>query len=170
MSEEGEGRKSGKGYSVKIYTIRGLDPELYGKFSRIAKEIGKNVGELMNEAMKTLITAVEIGKEVGKAGIKATVTTVREASEAVKEAANVEVISGVEELEVGKEDLEALQKPAIFTGMRRLEFSDNVSWDLINEKVKAIKLVDEVVVPKHIPRILIAKKCSLVKRIRVREA
>ncbi len=169
MSEEDDERRSRRERNIKIYAIRGLDPEIYAKFSSMAKEIGRNIGELMNEAMKILIETVEVGKEIGRAGVKATVTTVKDIGSAVREAADVEIISGVKELEVSREDLEALEKPAIFTSMSRLEFSDDVTLDLFNEKVKAIKLVDEVVIPKHIPKIAVVKKCSLVNRVRVRK-
>jgi len=166
-----EDEKEGKErlYRTRIYTIRGLDPELYERFSKIAKEIGTNIGALMNEAMKNVIALVEVGKDLSKTGLVIATAPIKAAKEAAKEIKDFEVISGVNELEVSKDDLEALDKPVVFTNMNKLVFTDDVTWEVIDRKVKAIKLVDEVVIPKHIPKLLLVKRCSMVKRIIVKE-
>ncbi len=169
VGEEKDEKDKERPYRTRIYTIRGLDPELYEKFSKIAKEIGTNIGALMNEAMKNVIALIEVGKDVGKTGLVIATAPIKAAKEASKEIKDFEVISGVSELEVSKDDLEALDKPVVFTNMSKLVFADDVTWEVIERKVRAIKLVDEVVIPKHIPKLQLVKRCSMVKRIVIKE-
>lgn len=162
--------------SKKIFTIRGLDPELYEKFTRTAKDLGTSVGELMNEAMRTLLTLIiigreageKIGREVGKTGAALLSTPIKIMKAIVEGAKDFEVVSGIGELSVSKVDLEAIERPVLFVNLRKLVFEDDVSWELINTKVKGVKLVDEVVLPKHIPKLLFAKKCLMVKKITIK--
>ena len=44
VGEEKDEKDKERPYKTRIYTIRGLDPELYEKFSKIAKEIGTSIG------------------------------------------------------------------------------------------------------------------------------
>ena len=169
MSENNEGKEEKK----KIFTIRGLDPDLYERFTQTAKSLGVSVGELMNEAMKTILTLITIGKEVGgKAGkklgktaatiISVPLDTVKAFIEGLKD---FEVISSIGELSISRTDLESLEKPVIFANIRKIVFEDDVDWGLVDSKVKGIKLVDEVVLPRNIPKLLFAKKCFMIKKL-----
>jgi len=159
----------------KIYSIRGLDPRLYEEFSRLARTLGVSVGELMNEAMRMTIAALEAGKDVGR-GVKMVVKGVLEllkipveaAKDIIEKSVNVDIVSGVDELEIGRSDLEAAPKPVLFINMKRLVIADDVDPKLVEEKIAGIKLVDEVSIPKTIPKLLIARKCSMVRKIVVR--
>jgi hypothetical protein len=155
----------------KAYTIRGIDPSVYEAFSRMAKELNTSVGRLLNEAMRMMIGLVSIGSDIGLRLGKMGVDVLRESTEMLKTAMpspDYEVITGVKELEVSKSDLENTEKPVLFLNLNRLVFADDVTWEIIDKKVKGIRLVDEVVVPRHIPKLLLAKKCSMVGRITVR--
>ncbi len=162
-----------------VYTIRGLDPELYELFSRRARELGINVGRLMNEAMRILLALTEISVETGKilfkkageAGEKLAKLTLEVAdTDKVKKALeSADIIRNIEELRVSRKDLEALDKPIIFANLKKLVFEDDVDEKLIMEKVASIKLVDEVIVPAHVPKLAVARKCSMVKRILSKE-
>ncbi len=167
MSDRDEEERR-RDYRVKVYTIRGLDPVIYERFTSIAREIGKSIGELMNEAMRNIITVIDIGRDIGKVGISAASAASKALKEAVKEATNFEVISSIDELEVDAESLKQVEKPVIFTNIKKLVFADDVDWELINSKVKEIVLVDEVLIPKHIPKLLLARKCRMVRRIAVK--
>ncbi len=48
-------------------------------------------------------------------------------------------------------------------------FDNDVDWGVIERKVKGLRLVDEVVVPRNIPKLLLAKRCSMVGRIATRD-
>lgn len=168
---------SGRGEEGKrTFTIRGLDPELYERFVRVAKDLGMSVGALMNEAMRAILALTIIGKEaserigreVGKASaliLSKPIEIVKSIVEGIKD---FEVITSIGELTVSKVDLEKIDKAILFVNIRKLTFDNDVDWELLNTKVKGVKLVDEVVIPKHIPKLLFAKKCTFVKKITVR--
>jgi len=158
MSEDREEKK-------KIYTIRGIDPETYEAFSKLARDLNVSIGRLISEAMRLTITLAETGTKIGlkKLGELSTVILRGGKTEAYDE--NIEVITGVKELEVSKSDLEDSEKPIVFLNLRKLTFGNDVTWDLLNKKVKEIKLVDEIVIPQHIPKLKLAKKCIMVGRI-----
>jgi hypothetical protein len=44
-------------------------------------------------------------------------------------------------------------------------FAPDVDWETLNSKVRSIKVVNELVVPKGVPVLQLARKCQLVKRI-----
>ena len=163
----------GKEESKKVFTIRGLDPELYEKFTQTAKSLGVSVGELMNEAMRTILTLIIVSREAGeKAGKelgKATASMVSAPLKVIKAFIegfkDFEVVTSIGELSISRADLEGVEKPVLFVNIRKLVFEDDVDWDLINSKVKGVKLVDEVVIPKNIPKLLFAKKCLMVKKL-----
>ncbi len=160
--------KEQSGENKKVFTIRGLDPELYERFARTARDLGTSVGELMNEAMRVLLSLIVVGKEFGKAGTTLLRAPVEAAKNVISKVKDFEVISNIGELTVSKNDLEALEKPVLFVNIRRLIFEDDVSWELIDAKIKGVKLVDEVILPKHIPKLSFAKKCSMVKKITIK--
>ncbi|MGC9072289.1 MAG: hypothetical protein ACP5HK_06325 [Acidilobus sp.] len=165
---QGEGEEKGK-----VYTIRGLDPEIYERFSKTAKELGVTVGDLMNMAMSNLLVTLEASKDVGqklsdtlsrlldrlKAAQSSAVRTV------VSAVADFDLVSDIDELTVTKADLQAADKPIVFSNIKRLVFAADVDWDTLSSKVRSIKVVNELVVPKGIPVLQLAKRCQLVKRI-----
>ncbi|MCD6196207.1 MAG: hypothetical protein J7J82_05435 [Staphylothermus sp.] len=161
----------------RITTIRGLDPEIYEKFVETAKTLGLTVGELMNVAMKNTIALIEISREKGeeigrKAGktvsklISTPMTLLRGFVEEVKD---FDIISGVEELEISRNDLLSIEKPVIFMNMKKLVIGEDVDKALFEQKVRGIKFVEVVKVHKKLPKLLVAKKCSFVKKIVVIE-
>ncbi|MCE4613977.1 MAG: hypothetical protein F7B60_00375 [Desulfurococcales archaeon] len=158
MAEDREGKK-------KIYTIRGIDPETYEAFSKLARDLNTSIGRLISEAMRLTITLGGTGTKIGlkKLGELSSIITKGGKTETYDE--NIEVITGIKELEVSKTDLEKTEKPIVLLNMRKLTFSNDVTWDLLDQKIKEIKLVDEIVIPSHIPKLKLAKKCIMVERI-----
>ncbi len=156
----------------RAYTIRGIDPNVYENFSKIARDLNVSIGRLLNEAMRLMITLVEVGGGIGARLGKIGVDMIKESANILKSSIpepKADVITGVKEIEVSRRDLEGLEKPVVFININKLMFSDDVTWELLDKKVESIKLVEEVVVPKHIPKLLLARKCSMVGRISVRE-
>lgn len=157
----------------KVYTIRGLDPELYERFSRTAKELGVTVGDLMNMAMSNLLVTLEASKDVGQrvsSVLSRILDKIKEAQAAamktvVGAVADFDLISDIDELTVTKADLQAAERPIVFSNIKRLVFAPDVDWETLNSKVRSIKVVNELVVPKGIPVLQLARKCQLVRRI-----
>jgi len=150
------------GEKEKTVTIRGVDRELYAKALALAKELGKSAGEMINEALRLLLTqtmaAATALTKAAHAG--------RELIEGVKEVAGAEhVVSGVGELVVKKADLEAIDKPVVFKGIRRLVFEDDVDYSLFEGKVRSIVMCDEVLVPKAYPKLKVAEKCRMIGKL-----
>jgi len=169
--EGGEGQeKEEKG---KVYTIRGLDPELYERFSRTAKELGVTVGDLMNMAMSNLLVTLEASKDVGQrvsSVLSRILDKIKEAQAAamrtvVGAVADFDLISDIDELTVTKADLQAAERPIVFSNIKRLVFAPDVDWETLNSKVRSIKVVNELVVPKGVPVLQLARKCQLVRKI-----
>ena len=154
----------------KVYTIRGIDPKTYEAFTRLARELNVNLGKLVSEAMRLTLTITEAtGKKSLKKILELTSGITRGATSGEEEGDDVEIITGVKELEVTREDLESMERPVVFLNMRKLEFADDVTWELIDRKVRQIKLVENLVIPKHIPKLKIASKCLMVERITTRD-
>ena len=153
----------------KVYTIRGIDPKTYEAFTRLARELNVNLGKLVSEAMRLTLTITEAtGKKSLKKILELTSSITRGATSG-EQGEDVEIITGVKELEVTREDLESMEKPVVFLNMRKLEFADDITWELIDRKVRQIKLVENLVVPKNIPKLKIAGKCLMVERITTRD-
>jgi hypothetical protein len=171
-AQEGGGgqEKEEKG---KVYTIRGLDPELYERFSRTAKELGVTVGDLMNMAMSNLLVTLEASKDVGQrvsSALSRILDKIKEAQAAamktvVGAVADFDLISDIDELTVTKADLQAAERPVVFSNIKRLVFAPDVDWETLNSKVRSIKVVNELVVPKGVPILQLARKCQLVRKI-----
>ncbi|PCN49791.1 hypothetical protein B6U99_07880 [Candidatus Geothermarchaeota archaeon ex4572_27] len=146
----------------KTVTIRGVDRELYSRALALAREVGKSAGEMINEALRLLLshtmaaaTAITRAAEAG-----------REIMQGVKEVASAErVVSGVGELVVRRADLEAVEKPVVFRGIKRLVFDEDVDYELFNSKVRAIVMCDEVQVPKAYPKLKVAERCRMVGKL-----
>ncbi len=161
----------------KITTIRGLDPEIYEKFVETAKTLGLTVGELMNVAMKNTIALIEIsrekseeiGRKAGKTVSKLISTPINLLRGFVEEVKDFDIISGIEELEISRNDLLSIEKPVIFLNIKELVIKEDVDKGLFEQKVRGIKFVDVVKVHKRLPKLFVAKKCSFVKRIVVIE-
>ncbi len=169
---QGQGEREEKG---RTYTIRGLDPEIYERFSKAARDLGVTVGDLMNTAMSNLLVTLEASRDVGQklsdalsrlaARLKeAQSTAVRSVVGAVAE---FDLISDIDELTVTKADLMAADKPIVFSNIRRLVFTPDVDWETLSSKVRSIKLVGELVVPKGVPVLQLAKRCQFVRKITV---
>ena len=156
---------SGEEKSKRVFSIRGLDPEIYDRFAKVARELGVSVGELMNEAMRFMLSLVSVGTVAGVESVKSLMKSLRGVKGIHELLGDVEVISGLDELEVSREDLESIDKPVIFMNIKKLVFKEGIDRGLIESKVRGIKLVDEVVVPKSIPKLIVARKCLMVRKL-----
>ncbi len=156
---------SGEEKSKRVFSIRGLDPEIYDRFAKVARELGVSVGELMNEAMRFMLSLVSVSTVAGVESVKSLMKSLRGVKGIHELLGNVEVISGLDELEVSREDLDSIDKSVIFMNIKKLVFKEGIDRELIESKVRGIKLVDEVVVPKSIPKLIVARKCSMVRKL-----
>jgi Ribbon-helix-helix protein, copG family. len=134
----------------KTVTIRGLSTDIYDRISKLAKETGTTVGEIVNDALRRYIATLE---------------NISRAIDNMIRAGDVVVISGISSLTVTRADLETLEKPVIFKDMDELVFADDVTNDLIKNKVARIINVNTVYTPKSVSTLLIASKSELVKKI-----
>ena len=139
-----------------IKSIRGIDDKLYEQLTIMAKQTGRTVGELINESIKLLLGVAGKATELSR-------NVIQGYSEAMKPS-DVEVIAGLEELDVTSRDLEGLEKSVEFRNIRKLIFKD-VPYELFDKKVKAIVMSDLLVIPDEYPKLRVAMKCSMVKKI-----
>lgn len=134
----------------KPISVRGVDRSLYDEALKIARETGRNIGEVINEALKLLLAFYE--------GVSEKVTF-------ESGSPGVEEISGVEELVVSEEDLRSASRPVIFKNIKKLKFAENVTQETFNNKVHLIVTCDEVIIPRTLSKLEVAKKCRLVKKL-----
>ncbi len=136
-------------------TIRGIDKDLYNRLSILARETGKTIGELVNESMRLMLSFTD---SLGK-----TITSFGEAiREGWKEARDKYLeVTLLDELVVTRKDLEELDKPVIFKNIKRLVISDDVPYELFEEKVREIIMCKEIVIPKSYPKLRVARKIRL---------
>ena len=158
-------QEEGRGEKTQV-TIKGVDKELYERAVQTARELGMTIGELVNRSLKAFLTLTDTA---GKA-VTSLTQTVTESGRALVEgvrqgAQGVKTISNIDELTISKSDLESLDTPVSFRGIKRLVFTDDVTWDLFNSKVASIILCDEVVLPKSVPKLRALEKMRFVKRV-----
>lgn len=142
-------------------SIRGIDRNLYERVALLARETGSTVGEIVNEALRMLISIVEHSSRDVIGVVRQFVEGAREGGEGAL------VVGDLGELSIGPRDLEEIER-VVFRNIKKLEISPDVPYELFEEKVRAIVLCDEVVVPKDYPKLKVLEKCRLVRRIVVR--
>ena len=151
----------------KTITIRGIDKDLYDRILVLARETGKTVGELLNEAMKLLLIIGPVALRATTSKVARGIISIGKAiTEGVTEGfQDVIEISGVDELVVTKSDMESIRKPLVFKLIKKLEFADDIPYELFASKVKAIILCNEVIIPNTYPKLEVISICKMVKRV-----
>jgi hypothetical protein len=162
-----------EGNGERIRSIRGLDDELYRRFSDAARELNVTIGDLMNVAMGRLLVSLDAGTSAGERlseairslGAKAKDAQARAFKSAVEAVADFDLVADIGELTVRRADLEGARRPVVFSNIKRLVLADDVDWELVRSKVRSINVVDELVVPPGIPTLELAGRCRVVKRM-----
>jgi hypothetical protein len=119
-------------------TIRGIDDEIYARFTAEAKRRGVPIGELTTLVMKALVD-------------ETTTRTFR--------------IGDLGELKVTKKDLDSLDGMVTFFEIKYLEFDDQIDWETFDKKVGAIVNVGNVKIPSKITRFQALTKCRSVGKV-----
>ena len=101
-------------------TIRGIDDEVYARFTGEAKKRSMSIGELTTLVMRALVD-------------ETTTRTFR--------------IGDLGDLTVMKKDLDSLDGMVTFFNIKVLEFDDQIDWETFDKKVGAIVNVGTVKVP-----------------------
>lgn len=169
MTEVSEsGRREGRTEEVvlpsKDVTIRGINPELYNGVAELSRRLGISIGEAINEAMRLLLDVrgglltsigplVESMKVAGKA-----------IGEGVSNLTPVP-ISGVEEVELSKDDFEKFGRRVLITDVKKLIISQDVDEKTLDKYVTVIRNCEEVSFPKSMSKLLALSKCRSVKRV-----
>lgn len=136
-------------------TIRGVDKDLYNRLSILARETGKTIGELVNESMRLMLSFTDsLGKTITSFG-ESLREGWREARDKYLE------ISLLDELVVTRKDLEELDKPVIFKNVKRIVISDDIPYELFEEKVREIIMCKEVIIPRSYPKLKVARRIRL---------
>lgn len=153
-------------------TIRGIDKDLYERISAKARELNTTVGELINDAIGEILITLDLGLDKASKITDRTLKTVGEAIKlpiaSVKEtilSKDYIIISNIGELTLSEKDLKLLDKPLILVNVKKVRFEKDVTAELLSEKIKSIKLSEEVLIPSNIPKVIIAQKSQFVKKI-----
>ncbi len=157
-------RASGGERLSKDITIRGVNPELYNSVAELSRRLGISIGEAINEAMRLLLDVR--GGLMGS--LQPLLEGVKEAGKSVGEGiSNLAPIpiSGVEEIELNKEDFEKFGKRVLISGVRKIVFSQDVDEATLERYVAVIRDCDEVSFPKSISKLLALSKCRNVSRV-----
>jgi hypothetical protein len=157
-------RASGEERPSKDITIRGVNPELYNSVAELSRKLGMSIGEAINEAMRLLLDVR--GGLVGS--IQPLVEGVKEAGKSISEGiSNLTPIpiSGIEEIELSKEDFEKFGRRVLISNVRKVVFSQDVDEATLEKYVAVIRDCDEVSFPKSISKLLALSKCRDVSKV-----
>jgi len=119
-------------------TIRGIDDEIYRRFSAEARNRGVAIGKLVTLAMSNLLEVKPMGN--------------------YKVEMNEEVI-------VEKNELESLDKPVIFKNIVKLTFTEDVDWQTFNDHVERMENIEELKVLGTVTKLQILAKSKNVGKI-----
>jgi hypothetical protein len=120
-------------------TIRGIDDEVYAKFTAEAKKRELSIGELTTIVMRALVEDIST-------------TNYR--------------IGNLTSLSVTRKDLESLKGPVMFQNIKTLDFADDIDWDLFDRSVMSIKNCTKVLIPQSLTRFQVLTKCSMVGEVK----
>ena len=122
-------------------TIRGIDDDVYAKFTAEAKKRDLSIGELTTIVMRALV------EEIGTTNYR---------------------ISDLASLVITRKDLESLKGQVMLHRIKKLEFADDVDWDLFDRTVSSIKSSNVVLIPPSITRFQVLTKCSMVGEVKTK--
>jgi hypothetical protein len=122
-------------------TIRGIEDEVYAKFTAEAKKRDLSIGELTTIVMRALV------EELGTTNYR---------------------IGGLPSLQVARKDLESLKGPVLFYDIKSLEFADDIDWALFDRSVMSIKRCAKVLIPPSLTKFQVLTKCSAVSEVKMR--
>ncbi len=148
----------------KDITIRGINSDLYDKAAEVARRTGKTIGDIVNESLKLFLDLTE-GL---RTNLQPIVSGAKEASRMIEAGISTlapVMITGLDELEVSKEDLEQFGKRVIFSDIDKLYFTDDVDSETLEKYVAMIRNCEEVRVPKNISKLLVLSRCRDVGKL-----
>jgi hypothetical protein len=119
-------------------TIRGIDDDVYSKFTAEAKKRDLSIGELTTIVMRALVEDIST-------------TNYR--------------IGNLKMLQVTKKDLESLKGQVTFHSINMLEFADDIDWELFDRSVMSIKNCAKVLIPHSLTRFQVLTKCQMVSEV-----
>lgn len=122
-------------------TIRGIDDDVYAKFTAEAKKRELSIGELTTIVMRALV------EEIGTTNYR---------------------ISDLASLVITRKDLESLKGQLMLHRIKKLEFADDVDWDLFDRTVMSIKSSAIVLIPQSITRFQVLTKCNMVSEVKTK--
>ena len=122
-------------------TIRGIEDEVYAKFTAEAKKRDLSIGELTTIVMRALVEDIST-------------TNYR--------------IGNLTTLLVTRKDLESLKGPVMFHNIKTLEFADDIDWDSFDRSVMSIKTCAKVLIPQSLTRFQVLTKCAMVSEVKTK--
>ena len=122
-------------------TIRGIEDEVYAKFTAEAKKRNLSIGELTTIVMRALV------EDIGTTNYR---------------------IGNLTSLTVARKDLESLKGPVMFQSIKTLEFADDIDWDIFDRSVMSIKNCAKVLIPQSLTRFQVLTKCAMVSEVKTK--
>ncbi|HUT26977.1 MAG TPA: hypothetical protein VMW85_02880 [Methanomassiliicoccales archaeon] len=122
-------------------TIRGIEDDVYAKFTAEAKKRDLSIGELTTIVMRALV------EEIGTTNYR---------------------IGSLNALLVTRKDLESLSGPVLFYDIKTLEFADDIDWELFDRNVMSIKRSGKVLIPPSLTKFQVLTKCSAVGEVKTK--
>ena len=121
-------------------TIRGIDDEIYRRFSAEARRRGMAIGKLVTIAMNNLLEVKPMG--------------------------NYKIENLDEDVILSKRDLESLDKPVILKNITKLTFTGDVDGPSFVNSIERMENIEELNIPDTLTKLLILAKSKNVSKIR----
>jgi putative transposon-encoded protein len=122
-------------------TIRGIDDDVYAKFTAEAKKQDLSIGELTTIVMRALV------EDIGTDNYR---------------------IGNLTSLDVTRKDLESLKGPVMFHNIKTIEFADDIDWELFDLRVRSIKNTGKVLIPQGLTKFQVLTQCNKVGEVRTK--
>ena len=120
-------------------TIRGIDDEIYRRFSAEARNRGIAIGKLVTQAMNNLLEAKPMG--------------------------NYKIENLDEDVILSKRDLESLDKPVILKNITKLTFTGDVDGPTFMNYVEKLENIELLNIPNTLTKLQILAKSKNVGKI-----
>lgn len=143
---------------LKTITIRGVDSDIYDKFSQTIQSAEMNIGTAINKMMQDIMTDFdEVFPDLSAQSLKSVVKKPTIS------------INGHGDLSISKSDLVDADKRVAFSHIETLRFEADITKEIFLEYVHNVSHCDTVEVPSVLPKLIVLSRIHHTDRVEIYE-